>query len=158
MAAIVSAAVSRSKGARPATISYRTQPSENTSLRPSATAPRACSGDMYPTVPSTVPGVVRCSAVGAVSSSGDAKGSARARPKSSTFTRPSVGQEDVVGLQVAVDDALRVRRGQALRDGRADLGRPAPLQDAAPRAALRSVSPSSSSATTQYWSPSVTKS
>ena len=33
-------------------------------------------------------------------------------PKSSTLRRPSLEHEEVVGLDVAVDDALRVRRGE----------------------------------------------
>ena len=39
-----------------------------------------------------------------------------ARPKSRIFTWPSPGHEHVVGLQVAVDDALRVRGREPLRD------------------------------------------
>ena len=39
-----------------------------------------------------------------------------ARPKSSTFTVPSGRDLDVRGLQIAVDDALLVRRFQRLRD------------------------------------------
>ena len=46
-----------------------------------------------------------------------------AMPKSSTFTR-SVGEEDVVGLEVAVDDALRVRGGETVGDA-------APMRSAA---------------------------
>ena len=60
------------------------------SERASISPPRACSGDMYPAVPITTPGVV-C-ARSAVSSSDSRAGSTSlsfARPKSRIFTRPS---------------------------------------------------------------------
>ena len=45
-------------GDRPVAISYSTTPHENKSLLASTISPRACSGDMYPMVPSAVPGIV----------------------------------------------------------------------------------------------------
>jgi hypothetical protein len=48
-----------------------------------------------------------------------------ASPKSRIFARPSRGQEDVLGLEVPVDDALVVGRGEAGRDLRGDLRGPA---------------------------------
>ncbi len=58
IAASVSAAVSPLNARRPASISYSMHPRAKMSLRGSADSPRTCSGDMYPTVPSTVPGSV----------------------------------------------------------------------------------------------------
>ena len=46
IAVSVSALESRSKGFRPAAISYRIVPSENWSERKSTARPAACSGDM----------------------------------------------------------------------------------------------------------------
>jgi hypothetical protein len=45
----------------PVHISYSTAPNENRSVRASSSFPRTCSGDMYATVPSALPGLVRCS-------------------------------------------------------------------------------------------------
>ena len=63
----------------------------------------------------------------------------RARPKSRIFTRPSRGQEHVLGLEVAVNDALLVRGGEAVRDLGGDLERLARRQRAR-RAAARGAS------------------
>ena len=50
-----------------------------------------------------------------------------ARPKSSTLTKSGIAepldQHDVVGLEIAVDDARRVRRGERVGDLRADVQR-----------------------------------
>ena len=71
-----------------------------------------------------------------------------ARPKSRILTRPSLRDEDVLGLQVPVDDALLVRRREAVRDlGGVFDGSPR-REALRPRARARSVSPSSSSWTT----------
>ena len=69
--------------------------------------PIACSGLMYVGVPTAIP--VR------VSVSPPATLTARAMPKSATSARP-LGEEDVLGLDVAMDDALRVRERQRLGD------------------------------------------
>ena len=42
-------------------IAQSTAPKENRSVRASNSLPSACSGDMYATVPSVMPGLVRCS-------------------------------------------------------------------------------------------------
>ena len=71
----------------PVNSSYVTMPSEYRSLRGSAGSPRICSGARYCTVPVTVPACVwRPSAY------------ARARPKSATFTTPSVVTSTFSGL------------------------------------------------------------
>ncbi len=38
-------------------------------------------------------------------------------PKSSTFPLPGVGHEDVVGLQIAVNDVVRMRDRERAHDG-----------------------------------------
>ena len=63
------------------------------------------------------------------------------------------GQEHVVGLEVAVDDVLAVRRGEAVRDAGRDLGGLA-RRDRPRAIRSRSVSPSSSSVT-RYGAPVV---
>ena len=55
---MVSTVVARAKGNLPVSISWRMTPSEKMSERASAGAPVTCSGDMYPTVPITMPGWV----------------------------------------------------------------------------------------------------
>lgn len=54
--------------------------------------PRTCSGDMYPAVPSTVPGVVSTRPVGTADPAADngAGSVSFANPKSRIFARPSV--------------------------------------------------------------------
>ena len=64
IAAIVSGALARANARLPETISYRIDPNANWSERKSSASPRACSGDMYPTVPSTTPTSVPAEAVG----------------------------------------------------------------------------------------------
>ena len=51
--------VAPGNGSTPVHISYSTTPKENRSVRASNSLPRTCSGDMYATVPTAVPGVVR---------------------------------------------------------------------------------------------------
>jgi hypothetical protein len=51
----MTAAVSPVNGNVPVTISYKTTPNEKRSERASMSRPRACSGDMYATVPRVVP-------------------------------------------------------------------------------------------------------
>ncbi len=76
-----------SKGRRPVAISYSTTPSEKRSVRASSASPRACSGDMYATVPSVDPGRVRCAAV-ASSEPAASSPNTFARPKSRSFASP----------------------------------------------------------------------
>ena len=72
------------------------------SARPSTDSlPPTCSGDMYDALPSTSPCRVSVDVV------------SLAMPKSSSFTVPSVEQEDVGRLDVAMHDALLVRVVQA---------------------------------------------
>src|SRR5262245_24458814 len=54
----ITAVVGPPNGACPVAISYSTAPKLNKSVRGSNSSPRACSGDMYATVPTGVPGVV----------------------------------------------------------------------------------------------------
>ena len=63
---------------------YKTMPSEKMSEAVPTGSPRACSGDMYITVPTRVPGSVPAAPPAALSA-----GSRRARPKSRTLTMPS---------------------------------------------------------------------
>ena len=44
-------------GSCPVAISYKTAPKENKSVRASSSLARACSGDMYATVPKVLPGL-----------------------------------------------------------------------------------------------------
>ena len=62
----------------------------------------------------TTPGCVATSALPPA----DRARSTRARPKSSTLSRPSPVAHDVLGLEVAVRDAVRVRAARALRPAR----------------------------------------
>jgi hypothetical protein len=55
----MSAEVSPWNGNDPVAISYSTAPNENKSVRESSSFPFACSGDIYATVPSVLPGLVR---------------------------------------------------------------------------------------------------
>jgi hypothetical protein len=52
-------------GLAPVAISYITTPDENRSVRASSSSPIACSGDIYATVPTAVPGLVSISSVAA---------------------------------------------------------------------------------------------
>ena len=65
IAAIRSKTLAPVNAGRPVSISESTQPSAKRSLCGPALSPRTCSGDMYPTVPSTVPGRVGSGVVGA---------------------------------------------------------------------------------------------
>ena len=55
IAKMAAGAVFPPKGNWPLTISYSTTPSDQISLRASAASLRACSGDMYPGVPTIAP-------------------------------------------------------------------------------------------------------
>ncbi len=91
------------KGRRPVSISYRTTPSDHTSERAS-TRPRDCSGAPYSSVPAVSPVFVS----GHVGHLGDAE--------VEHLGRPVLAHEHVGRLEVAVDDAPRVGRGDARRD------------------------------------------
>ena len=77
-------------------------------MRASTSFARTCSGDMYATVPSIMPGLVRCLS----DSSWPAATLAVtfARPKSRIFACPRRVDEDVGRLDVAMHDAFAVRR------------------------------------------------
>jgi len=89
MANMVSRGVSHRKARLPVSISYRRQPREKMSLRPSTVSPLTCSGDMYPTVPMIFPATV-CEAVVMPLSTPSPEAAAlrRAMPKSRILTRP----------------------------------------------------------------------
>src|SRR5207244_2588092 len=57
----INAEVSPRNGSVPVHISYSTAPKEKRSVRASSSFPLTCSGDIYATVPSVEPGLVRCS-------------------------------------------------------------------------------------------------
>ena len=96
---------------RGASMRCRTAPSANTSARASLGRPSTCSGATYPGVPITVLGSRR-------------RGGPARRPEGQGLRDPEVeeldaalaGQEDVVGLEVAVHEALRVHGREAPRD------------------------------------------
>ena len=78
------------------------------SLRPSISrSPTACSGDMYVGVPTAMP----------VAVSRVPPSIARAMPKSVTIARPlSAVEQNVVGLDVAMNDAAQMRVRQCVGD------------------------------------------
>ena len=82
--------------------------------------PCSCSGAMYAGVPSTVPVPVM-----------SVRSTAFAMPRSASFTEPSLPEQDVGRLDVAVDDAGAVRVVERLGDGAHDLDRAARLDLAA---------------------------
>jgi hypothetical protein len=97
--------VSPRNGKVPVAISYRTEPNENRSVRASNSLPRTCSGDMYATVPSAVPGLVRCcssmstaSGVPSILLQELAVGMTFANPKSRIFAWPRFVTNMLAGL------------------------------------------------------------
>ncbi len=121
---MVSAAESRANARRPDSISYNTEPSAKTSDRKSTGSPRTCSGDMYPSVPNTIPASVRARVTSAGS---DAATPGSASPKSRSeiqdLDAPVGRHDDVLRLEIAMDDAAVVRGGEAARDLRRVLRR-----------------------------------
>ncbi len=124
-AASTSLTVSPSNSRRPVSISKSTTPKAQTSARLSTACPRACSGDMYAAVPRIRPAAVprAARAWGTATRSAEdvtpravSAPSALARPKSSTLTLPSGVTLTFGRLEVAVDDALLVRRFERLGD------------------------------------------
>ena len=106
-------------------------------MRASSGSPRACSGDMYATVPMAVPGLVRCFssiAVGRAVSPGAAEAGLRVLGETEVedLRLPAFRDEDVRGLDVAVHDPPRVRRLERVGDlrpqveQRLELERPGP--------------------------------
>ena len=89
-------------GSSPQSIWYATTPSEYRSLRPSTSrSPADCSGLMNAGVPIAMPVAVRRALPSLI---------ARAMPKSVTIGRLLARvEQDVVGLDVAMHDAVRVR-------------------------------------------------
>ncbi len=93
IAELTSTGLSPANGRRPAASSYSTTPSANRSVRASTAWPRSCSGAMYGSVPSSCPtpesGVETVALSEASLPPGASSPTGFARPKSSTFTRPS---------------------------------------------------------------------
>jgi hypothetical protein len=85
------------------------------STRWSTFSPRACSGDMYSGVPNNMP-VRRQLAIALGAVLGEL-GDAEVEDLHEVFVAEPLDEVDVLGLEVAVDDAVGVGGGQ----GRADL-------------------------------------
>ena len=101
MASIVSVVLLPRYGSTPVAISYSTTPKENRSLRESTSSPRACSGDMYDTVPMVVPGEVTSSRqvrVAIAPAADPARRPVLASPKSSSFASPRSVTKMFAGL------------------------------------------------------------
>ena len=80
-------------------ISYRTAPNENRSVRVSNSFARACSGDIYATVPTVEPGLVKCASVRVASFSPLALDVVTlARPKSRILAWPRLVTKMLAGL------------------------------------------------------------
>ena len=91
---------------RPVVSSHSVTPSANTSVRRSTALPWACSGDMYASLPFTMPCVVDVM-----------RSAARATPKSMIFGRPSYVTMTLVGL-MSRWTMLVARRARARSAGR----------------------------------------
>ncbi len=159
IAAIRSKALAPVNAGRPVNISESTHPNAKRSLCGPAVSPRTCSGDMYPTVPSTVPGRVGSGVVGADvgSFSEESSRTHRASPKSRILTRFSTVTKTLSGFRsrwtiprecaAASPSAMDAARSAAFRHGRPPDAR-----------AARSVCPCRSSVTAKETPPSVPKS
>ncbi len=77
--------------------------------------PDACSGDMYSTVPISIPCLVRAR-VALSESTAKAAVESFARPKSRILTSAILTHHDVLGLQIPVHDARSVRFGDSVRE------------------------------------------
>ena len=69
----------------------------------------------------------------------------RAMPKSTTFRRPSCAAQHVLGLEIAVHDALAMRRVERLGDLQSAMSRSRSRRSGRPPSAARSVEPRTSS-------------
>ena len=105
----ITAVVAPRNGTAPVAISYSTAPKLKRSLRTSSSSPRACSGDIYATVPTAVPGLVRSASLIIGESCVDAEMFAPrvssddlriclARPKSKILACPRVVTNKFAGL------------------------------------------------------------
>ena len=92
------------KGSVPVAISYSTTPNEKRSVRPSMSPPRACSGDMYATVPSVVPSVVTRSSTPRVLASAPRRCGHRG------FRHRELGEAEVEHLRLAPPRDENIRR------------------------------------------------
>ena len=109
--AAASSAVFASKGWHPAASSYRRTPSAKMSLRASTSRPSQLLG-RHVARRADEGADLRQAALGRRTPAG----SRRATPKSRMRGRPASSRTHVLGLEVAVDDAGRVRRGQRARE------------------------------------------
>ena len=139
IAATVSAVVPRRKAGWPEAISWRTQPREKRSLAgPDLLAPGLL-GRHVAGVPITSAGLVPRPA--------SPSASGRRDPEVEDLRRGLPGHEDVVGLEVAVDDALRVGGGEPVARSRTRVRGPLQRERAVGEAMRRTGSPSRSSIT-----------
>src|SRR5260370_19930305 len=109
-------------GKVPVAISYNTAPNENRSVRPSSSLARTCSGDIYATVPSVEPGLVRCCSstvsvmvlTGAIVLDELLAFDTLASPKSRILAWPRLVTKMLARLDVAVNDAYGVGSVQSI--------------------------------------------
>ena len=108
IASKITAVVPPVNAGRPDAISYNTAPNEKRSVRWSSSSPRACSGDMYATVPSATPVLVKRSVsppmVGPAetptpSTARRGLGTSLANPKSNTLACPRAVTKMFAGLR-----------------------------------------------------------
>ena len=135
------------KGISPVIISYSRTPQLHTSVRASTGAPRACSGDMYGVVPTMRPATVSRFAAAA------APGATRSAELLGELGDAEVehldvavaAQHHVLGLDVAMHDALVVRGDERRADLDRDVHGLRRARAGRATAPSRSVSPSISS-------------
>ena len=120
-----SVSASPANGGRPVRISYRIAPSPKMSVAGPirSSRPSACSGAMYAGVPTTWPIIVR-PATGSAGGSGSTAVAVLVRLVQPLGQAPvqhdrlaELAQDDVLALQVAMDDAVRVGVGDGVADG-----------------------------------------
>ena len=102
MALKITPELSPRNGNAPVAISYSTAPKENKSVRASSFLARTCSGDMYATVPSAKPGLVRWDSTSMVVAFASALApcftESLANPKSRIFACPRLVMKVLAGL------------------------------------------------------------